>query len=297
VPGSRTGAVKLKGSSMRILIVGGTSSLAQALKPVLSEFAEVITAGRAGCDVYLDLSDREEDIELPKGVDVVINTAAHFGGNSFEEMFQAETVNVLGALKVCQVSKTAHVRHLVHISSTSAYVEVTSDYYGIYALSKRHSDEAVKLFCSSFSLPCTILRPSQIYGNENTFRKHQPFLYAAIDKAEKSEDITIHGANDALRNYIHIDDFTKIISAVVIKQVEGLYACTNPIDIRLSQIANAAIGAFCSSGRVIFLKDMEDIQDNVFPYSDSLYRTIEYFPRISIEEGVKRIAAYRLSQS
>jgi nucleoside-diphosphate-sugar epimerase len=122
-------------------------------------------------------------------------------------------------------------------------------------------------------------------------------LYAAIDKAERSEDITIYGANDALRNYIHAGDFTKIISAVVIKQVEGLYACTNPIDIRLSQIANAAIDAFCSSGRVIFLKDMEDIQDNVFPYDDSLYRTIEYFPQISIEEGVKRIAAYRLSQS
>jgi len=282
---------------MRILIVGGTSSLAHALRPVLSEFAEVITAGRAGCDVHLDLSDPVEKMALPKNIDVVINTAANFGGKDFEQMFLAESINVLGALKLCQACYKVKVRHLVNISSTSAYLGTTSDYYGIYALSKKQSDEVVTLFCSSFNLPCTILRPSQIYGNEDTFRKHQPFLYTAIDKAERSEDITIYGANDALRNYIHINDFTKIISTVITEHVEGLYACTNAIDVSFSQIANAAIDAFCSTGRVVFLKDMGNIQDNVFPYDDSLYGKINYFPQISLEEGVKRIAAYRLSKS
>jgi UDP-glucose 4-epimerase len=51
---------------MRILIVGGTSSLAQALDQTLSKFAEVITAGREGCDAHLDLSDPAETIALPK---------------------------------------------------------------------------------------------------------------------------------------------------------------------------------------------------------------------------------------
>ena len=69
---------------MRILIIGGTSSLAFALMPVLSEFAEVITAGRTGCDVYFDLSDSVEEMVLPKDIDVVINTASSFGGKSFE---------------------------------------------------------------------------------------------------------------------------------------------------------------------------------------------------------------------
>jgi len=282
---------------MRILIVGGTSSLAHALRPVLSEFAEVITAGRTGCDVQLDLSDPVEKIEFPTGIDAVINTAAHFGGNDYRQMCQAVNINVLGALKLCQVCLTAKVQHLVHISSTSAYLGTTSDYYGIYALSKKQADEVVQLFCSSFKLPWTILRPSQLYGNEDRFRKHQPFLYTAIDKAEKNEDITIYGAHDALRNYIHIDDFTKLISLVVTKRVEGLYPCTNAIDVSLSQIAKASIDAFCSAGRVIFLKEMDDIQDNVFPYHASLYEQINYSPQVSIEEGVKRIAAYRLSKS
>ena len=100
---------------MRILIVGGASSLAQALKPVLSEFAEVITAGRAGCDVHLDLSDPLEKIELPKDIDVVINAAASFGGKSFEEMLHTESVNVLGVLKLCQSCTKAQIKQLVLI--------------------------------------------------------------------------------------------------------------------------------------------------------------------------------------
>jgi UDP-glucose 4-epimerase len=282
---------------MRILIVGGTSSLAQALKPALSEFFEVITAGRTGCDVHLDLSDPVEKIELLPDIDAVINTAAHFGGKQYEEMYLAESINVMGALKLCQACSKAKIRHMIHISSMSACLDPTSDYFGIYALSKRQSDEVVQLFCSSFNLPFTILRPSQLFGNEDHYRKHQPFLYGAIDKAERSEDIAIYGAHDALRNYIHICDFTRILRAVLAERVEGLYACTSPTDVSLSQVANAALHAFGSAGRVIFLKEMRSIRDNIFPFDDSLYKKIGYFPQISLDEGVRKIAAYRLSKT
>lgn len=282
---------------MKILIVGGTSSLAYVLKPVLSEFAEVITAGRVGCDVHLDLRDPIEKFEIPKDTNVVINTVAHFGGKNYEQMYLAEYVNVLGVLKLCQACVKKKVRHFVSISSIYACLEKTSDYYSIYALSKKQADEVVQLFCSSFNLLYTILRPSQLYGNEDIFRKHQPFLYTAIDKAEEGEDINIYGSNDAIRNYIHINDFTKIISLVIKEEIYGLYSCTNIVDISLSKVANAAIDAFRSTGRVIFLKDMENIQDNVFPYDDSLYKKLNYFPQISIEEGVKGIAFHRLLKS
>jgi nucleoside-diphosphate-sugar epimerase len=281
---------------MRILIVGGTSSLAQALKPVLSEFAEVVTAGRSGCDIHMDLSDPIEKIEIPQHIDVVINNAVHFGGIDYGQMYMAENVNVLGPLKLCQASLKAKVKHFISISSIFACLDATSDYFGIYALSKKQSDEVIELFCSLVNLPYTILRPSQIYGDEDIFKKRQPFLYMTIDKAARSEDITIYGVHDALRNYIHINDLTKIISMVVTKQVQGLYACTNAVDVSFSQIANAAINAFSSSSKVVFLKEMKSIKDNVFAYNDSLYKKINCFPQISIEEGMKRIANYRVSK-
>lgn len=278
---------------MRILIVGGTSALAHVLKPVLSEFAEVITAGRAGCDVHLDLSDPVEKIELPKDIDVVINAAASFGGKSFEEMLQTESVNVLGVLKLCQACTKAQIKQLVLISSIFACLDKNSRFYSIYSLSKKHSDELAQLYSSTFGLPLTILRPSQFYGVGEAQRKHQPFLSTIIDKAVNDEDILIYGSNDALRNFIHVEDVAKIIALVIQRKIEGTYACMNTKNVSYSEVAAAAIEAFGSKSTVRFIKEQPDIPNNIFDLDDSLFRLIGYYPQISILHGMKKEADYR----
>jgi nucleoside-diphosphate-sugar epimerase len=278
---------------MRILIVGGTSSLARALKPVLSELAEVITAGRTGCDMHLDLSDPVEKIELPQDIDVVINTAANVGGKSFEEMLQAESVNVLGILKLCQACTRAKIKQLVLISSIFACIDKSSRFYSIYSLSKKHSDEVAQLYSSTFGLPLTILRPSQFYGVGEAYRKHQPFLFTIIDKAANDEDILIYGSNDALRNFIHVEDVAKIIALVIQRRIEGMYTCMNTVNVSYSEVAAAAIEAFESKSTIKFMKEQPDIPNNIFETDDSLFRLIDYYPKISILLGMKKEAAYR----
>jgi UDP-glucose 4-epimerase len=149
------------------------------------------------------------------------------------------------------------------------------------------------MFCASFNLSCTIIRPSQLYGNDESFRKHRPFLYTAIDQAERNENIGIYGVKDALRNYIHIDDFTEILSRIVKNRITGLYSCTNEVDVSLSEVANAVVEAFRSKSRVVYLAEHEDVEDNIFPFDDLLFNKIHFYPKISISEGVKKIAAYR----
>lgn len=275
---------------MRILIVGGTSSLAIALKPVLSEFAEVITAGRAGCDIYLDLSDPVEQFLLPEGIDVVINTAAHFGGKEYEQMYQAENVNVLGTLKLCQACTSAKVKQLVLISSIFVGLDKSSPFYCIYALSKKHSDEVAQLYSSTYGLPLAIIRPSQFYGAGSAYRKHQPFLSMIIDKAANDEDILIYGSNDALRNFIHIEDVARVISLAIRRKIVGTYACMNIENVSYSQIAAAAIEAFGSKSLIKFLAEQPDIPDNIFQPDDSLFRLIGYYPQISMSLGMKKEA-------
>lgn len=278
---------------MRILIVGGTSSLALALKPVLSEFAEVITAGRKGCDRHLDLNDPVEKIELPNGIDVVINAATSFGGQNFDDMFNAESLNVLGVLKLCQACTKAQIKQLVLISSIFALLDKNSHFYSIYSLSKKHSDEIAQLYSSTFGLPLTILRPSQFYGVGEAYRKHQPFLSTIIDKAANDEDILIYGSNDALRNFIHVEDVAKIIALVIQRKLEGVYTCMNIKNVSYSEVAAAAIEAFGSKSTVQFVKNQPDIPNNIFELDDSLYRLIDYYPQISISLGMEKEAAYR----
>jgi nucleoside-diphosphate-sugar epimerase len=280
---------------MRVLLVGASSSISKALLPFLSEFCDVITAGRTGCDITIDLKNIESTFQFPLNIDVLIHTAAHFGGNNIDDIIEAEEVNVIGTLKLCNAAVKAKVSHFILISSIFSTLQEDSIFYSIYSLSKKHAEEITKYYCTKNSLSYTILRPSQIYGIEDYFRKHQPFLYSIIDKVQNGEDIYINGSHDPSRNFIFIDDLVMIITKVIQKRIEGTFSCTQLTDVKFSEITNAAIDAFNSRAKLLFLTDKEDIPDNIFDKDFSLYEKIGYYPQITIQEGIARIIHYRKS--
>lgn len=278
---------------MRVVLVGGTSSLALALIAVLSKYAEVITAGRTGCDISLDLAGPRDAIHFPASVDVVINTAADFGGKDIDSSLRAQDVNVMGALKLGAASVKAEVKHFVQVSSVFALLDPSSQFFNSYALSKRQADEALQLFCTTFALPLAIMRPSQFYGTGAAARKHQPFLTSIIDKAQSGENICFYGSNDAKRNFIHVADVARVISSVVRQKVVGTYCCQSLSDIRYSEVAAAAIAAFGTQSNIAFVSDKPDIANNVLTIDDALFRVIGHGPEISFQEGMAMEALAR----
>lgn len=276
----------------KILITGGNSIVGSQLKSHLSKNADVITLGRSGCDITYDLLSGTGDISLPN-VDVVIHTAARFGGASDRDFLETIAVNVLGTVKICQMAIAAQTSHVIIISSVYASLPLSSEQYSVYSLSKRQAEEAALLFCRNHTLSLTILRPTQLYGDDDRFRRHQPFFYTIIDKAQHGEDIVFFGAHDALRNYLHVDDLCHVIAGVVQNSLVGIYACLQPENVTYSSIAYAAIAAFNSSSRVRFDPSKADIQDNVFPADNTLYERIGFYPTVSMAEGIARIAACR----
>ncbi len=280
---------------MKVLIVGGNSSLGRILKNTFAGFDEVITAGRRNCDIYLDLADPKSKVRLPEDLDVVIHTAAQFGIRSDEEILNTEEINVLGTLKLCQAAVQAKAEHFILISSIFSTLGSTANNYNIYTLSKKHGEEVAELYCSEHSLPLTILKPSPLYGSDESFRVHQPFFYTMVDKAQNGEDISLYGSNDPIRNYLHAQDLSEIIVRVVHGKVNGSYSCTFPVDVTYSQIAKSAFKAFKKNGKVYFQKDKPDIADIFFEKDFSLYERLGFYPKISIEEGMKKISDKRMS--
>ncbi|MEI9913712.1 MAG: NAD(P)-dependent oxidoreductase [Candidatus Saccharibacteria bacterium] len=274
----------------RIFVIGANSALAKETIKVLSGNYEVITAGRKGCDVYCDIA---KEVKIPKKVDVVINFAAAFGGTSDEEITEAINTNVGGLLNVCMAAKASNVKHVINISSVSALLDENSPYYSIYTLTKRQADEVATLYCTLNDIKLTVLRPTQIYGESDEFRKHQAFFYMVLDKAEKGEDIAVYGKHDALRNYIHCSDIANVIERVVKKDVTGTYLCSYPSNVSYSSIAKNAQKIFGKGGKFQFLKDKPDIPDNIFKYDSKLYDKIGYLPKISLIDGLKRIRDYK----
>lgn len=278
---------------MKILLVGGSSTLAQVLKPYLVPFAEVVTAGRSGCNVELDLAWPVERFEIPDGVDVVVNLAAHFGGEHFSDWIAAEEINVLGALKLAQAASRSGVKRLVQVSTIFTNLPADSAFFNWYALSKRHAEDVLQLHCRQVGLPLTIVCPAQIYGEGEIFRRHQPFLYALLDKAERAENIVLNGSNDALRNFIHVDDVAEIIARMIRLDIGGRHVCASLRNVRFSEIAAIAIEVMGSASKISFDANKPNIPSNAFDAEEDIYQLIGYFPRITLREGLTREAKRR----
>ncbi|UZE31045.1 NAD-dependent epimerase/dehydratase family protein [Pseudomonas asplenii] len=195
-------------------------------------------------------------------------------------------------LALCHATIESGIRHFVNISSINAYLDSDSAFYGAYSLSKRHGDELVQLYCSRAGLPCAILQPSQLYGEPDSFRRNQPFVYDTLDKTLLDEAIVIYRSRDAQRNYLHAQDFCRISSRVV-----GLYASTTAQDSSLLAVSSTIVKTAGSAGKVVFNRAMNDIADSVFPYDDTLYRSIGTYPEIDLNDGMGRLVANRLIMS
>lgn len=273
---------------MRIAFTGPTSSLVRYLVRRLSKTAEVITVGRNKADIVFDLESPEE-LCLPENIDVLVHAAAAVSEGTDGRILNMLETNVKGSLKVCMAAQRAGVGHVIYISSIYAALDRDAPYYSYYAMTKRQAEEACAYYCKRYAIPFTSLRPAPFYGAEDFFRKNQPLLYLMADRAEKGQDIVIYGNCDALRNYLYITDLVEVISGVMEQKVVGCYPVLYPVNYKLSEVAEAALRAFAKGGRVLFRKEKENISDNPFYDEGELYRKLQIFPEVSIEEGMRRI--------
>ncbi len=278
---------------MKILVIGSTSVIGRALSFELASLCIIKTAGRRNADFFINLENWSEIPDISDYYDFVIHTAADFGGAEEEDFARAEVVNAVGVITACRLARKVKARHFVLISSISAANATDDPYYNIYAISKHHAEELASLFCSNFGIKFTAIRPSQVYDAAGECRRHQSLLYQMIDHAEFGEDIVLQGKNDAKRNFIFLDDLIEIIKRIIISGIEGVYNCTYPESLHLSDIANAAFTVFCKGGSLKFDERQQNIPDVKIDCDTNLYDKIGFKPRVNIVEGISRIRIFR----
>ncbi len=252
--------------------------------------AEVTMAGRHNADVTLDIADNTAVTKTNARYDVVMNFAAYFGAQTPQDLLEAARVNALGALNACILAKAVGARHLVQISSISATHSRDSVFFDAYALTKRHGEELIELFCSDYSLPLTTLRPSQLYDATGAARNHQRMLYHILDQAAAGQEITIFGPHDPLRNYLFLPDFAEVCRRVVAHGTTGTFTVASNQTHRLSDIANLAFRTFGTTSKVGFDPSRPALEDIEAQMDAALISAINYEPATSLAQG---IALYR----
>lgn len=279
----------------RILIIGNNSPVAQAIGDRLRTDYQVVFAGKSGVfDVHFDIRDADISGFQGEKFEAVINLATSYPKPDNSNISEIETVNALGSLLAAQIARMCDAQHYIYFSSVSAAYNENSAYYNAYSLSKRHGEDLALLFCRQNNMKLTILRPSQIYDRDSLMAEKQKLFYSIINQSRISEDILIYGSNDAIRNVIFLEDLAHITHLTVVEKIVGTYNCISQEDVRLSDIAQAAISAFGTSSKLVFDSNKPDIPNISIDKSIPTFKHPEY-KETPLLKGLMHIAEQRQS--
>jgi len=274
----------------KILITGSSGFIGKNLKEELLKKDFLIEA----------FNSAQGDIASTKLNFQNISHVFHLAGKSFvpdswKNPEEFDRVNIEGTKNVLEFCK----ENGASLTFVSSYV------YGIpeklpisemhrlhpsnpYAQSKKRAEDFCIYYRSTYKLPVTIIRPFNIYG------KHQPeyFLIPEIIKQLNDSslpEITLQDLKPK-RDYLYMDDFISAIIKLFEKKLQGTFNAGSGYSMSVQEIVDII---FKVSDKSKPIKSTEAVRKNEIPdvVADisKLKKETDWEPKISFEEGIKRI--------
>jgi UDP-glucuronate 4-epimerase len=252
-----------------------------------------------------DLADAALLRELAQGVDVVAHLAALAGVRpSLAEPARYARTNVEGTMNVLEACRAAGVRRLVFASSSSVYGarekgsapfredEPCARPASPYAATKRAGELLCSTYADLFGIGSAQLRFFTVYGPR---QRPDMAIHRFTRLIDAGETVTVFGDGSSARDYTYVDDVVEGVVAACRRVQPGRAGAynlggsrTTPL-LRLLSLIGEAVGR---EPRLAFAPDQPgDVPLTIADVSRAA-RDLDYAPRVPIEEGIRRFAAW-----
>ncbi len=197
--------------------------------------------------VKADINETQRMIKLFNNADYVIHFAAesHVDRSIHKSSKDFIVSNVLGTHSLLEaLRKSPNIKLFIHISTDEVFGSLplkskdkfreNSPYRpnSPYAASKAAADMIVRSFIQTWHLPIIILHPANNYGPQQLPEKLIPFF---TTRALNNLPLPIYGHGKHIRSWLHVDDCSSAIIALLQKGVIGENYCATS-DEELSNI-------------------------------------------------------------
>jgi UDP-glucuronate 4-epimerase len=243
--------------------------------------------------------------ELAQGVDVVAHLAALAGVRpSIAEPARYARTNVEGTLNVLEACRAAGVQRLVFASSSSVYGarergsapfsedEPCARPASPYAATKRAGELLCSTYADLFGIGSAQLRFFTVYGPR---QRPDMAIHRFTRLIAGGETVTVFGDGSSARDYTYVDDVVEGVIAACRRVAPGRSAIYNlggsrtTTLLRLLVLIGEAVGR---EPRLVFGPDQPgDVPLTIADVSRAA-RDLGYEPRVSIEDGIRRFAAW-----
>jgi GDP-L-fucose synthase len=292
----------------KIVVTGGSGLVGKALKKYLLNA------------VYL--SSKDFDLTTENGVklmylqhkpDTVIHLAAKVGGiiDNISKPAEYFTENVLMNTLLVDYAHQLKIKRFIGILSTCIYPDVMETYpmketdlhlgpptitNFSYGYAKRSLAVQIDAYNKQYGTQYQYLIPCNLYGNDDKDNESNSHFITALvkkiyDANTNGEDhITLFGDGTPLRQFMHADDFAKVISQVVENEIYDNFNVATPENLSIKEMAGIALDA-CDSNHLNIIWDTTkpngQLRKDVS--IDLLKNNIPNFTPTPLYEGVKKI--------
>lgn len=274
----------------------------------LKNFPENILRSPCFTFVYADVRNINLVDNLIEESDIIIHFAAetHVTRSIHDNVRFFET-DVLGTQVIANAvyNHKKGVERFLHISTCEVYGQAKTrkmdenhplNPHNPYAAAKAGADRLVYSYYITYDIPAVILRPFNIYGPRQHLEKAIPrFITSAILK----EPLTVHGNGSPERDYMYVDDLSRVIDLLMhapIEKVKGeVFNVGSGQAISILRIAKL-IAKYMKipKSQIHFVKDRPG-QVSTFACDYSKFgKLLDWEPKIDFEEGlIKTIEWYK----
>jgi len=286
------GSVIEKETKKNILLTGGTGFIGSKVCALLKMNHNVWNPSRQELDLVNDLFSLDLFVKKNR-----ISTIVHFANpriiNSIRAM--GETLVMLkNILAVCECNPI----HLVYMSGWEVYSgyktkgllaseELPLLPKGIYGETKLLCETLIKNVSREGQIKYTIIRSSPVYGQGSDKPK---FIYNFLDKAMKSQPITVHKYINSLPclDLLFIEDLAEVLMRIVESENTGDFNIGTGQLTSTTEIAEFIIDII-GGKKSIKTVDILSSCANIAMDSTKAIHMYEWKPKVSIRAGIEEI--------
>lgn len=274
--------------------------------------------------INMDIRSRDEIATLLDGanVDFIYNIAGIAPLPDCQSNPQeAIEVNVVGLVNILENARLNGVKKVIQASTNSIYENETEfpskeDNFKlptlIYPNTKYTAERFCESYCKTYGMNITCLRFANVYGPHiDCLRKQPPFVGYMIRELYYGRTPVFHSDGNQRRDYVYIDDLIDL--AILVQESEG-FDCVNVssnINYSVNELYKLASDIVGKNIPAKYASDAHywemypelyygkyKIKDEILKHeinkyslcdNSYAYRKYGWKPKISIEEGMKRV--------
>ncbi len=216
------------------------------------------------------------------------------------------SVNVTGTILMAEAARLAKVRRFLGLSSIGVYGDqpgtglvpetARRPATDTYSCSKIAMEAVLYGYRESFGLPAFLLRMSSIFGPG---RRTPCFIRGLLEAADAGRAVTVSADTDHRRQFLYIDDAVEAVWLALTTPEVPEFTSTFPGGTWRAEGEVIAAALRAVPGRKASTGDMAPLglDGKMGPLDIALAaRDLGYAPRIGIEEGIAKYAAWRAAQ-